>query len=256
MSKGLGGVTVRIDCMIMAGFPGIGKTSTFNEMKLSHPDAKVVDLDVSQFGSTDGISVPDPAAYAARVKILSATNALIFTTADPQVRAALRAANLFYVIVMPEMPEEITLQMGIKERFKDIYMQRFIQGDDVHKAAALAGTNLEQQGFVMNGSGTTLSFDNKAAPLLDSRGYETVIRETFDDPMPHIVVPLINKVIVSQVWEQIEQQTRTMINPQQLVGMGVNRPASSFFHEFAQRNGGELPDVLKKVSNAPKSLLD
>lgn len=255
MSKGPGGTTVRIDCMIIAGFPGIGKTSTFNEMKLTNQDAKVVDLDVKDFGTTNGMDVADPAAYAARVKLLSATNALIFVTADPQVREALRRANLFYVIAMPEFPREIGEQLGFRESFKDIYMQRFSRAQEYQRQRAESLGMDPMQSNLLDPTIGFLSGDNKAGQLLDASGYEYVIKMTFDDPMPHIVVPLLNKAIVTQIWEQIEQQTRTMISPQQLVGMGVNRPASSYFHEFADRNGGELPDALKKISNVPKSLI-
>lgn len=255
MSKGPGGTTVRIDCMIIAGFPGIGKTSTYNEMKLSAPDAKVVDLDVKDFGTTNGMDVADPAAYAARVKLLSATNALIFVTADPQVREALRKANLFYVIAMPEFPREIGEQMGFKQSFKDVYMQRFTMAREHQRQQAIAAGVNPDNPVMLDSTIGFLSGDSKAAQMLDSAGYEYVIKMTFDDPMPHIVVPLLNKMIVSQIWEQIEQQTRMMVSPQQLVGMGVNRPASSIFHELADRNGGELPDMLKKMGNVPKSLI-
>ena len=44
MSKGPGGMTVTINCMIIAGFPGIGKSTTYAEMKAGLATARVAEM--------------------------------------------------------------------------------------------------------------------------------------------------------------------------------------------------------------------
>ena len=213
MSKGPGGTTITIDCMIVSGFPGIGKTTTFNEMKKNLITAKVADMDVRNYGTTNGINVADPAAYVAEVERLSKEIALIFVTSDPQVRQKLQEAHLFYIVIAPEFPPQMAA--NIPGYVPDLlmrqqYMRRF---KDHLGANTLAGNTL------------------------DGKGYEDAILDIFNDPMPHLVAPVINKQIIDQAWRMIEGMTRQVLSPGALVGMGLQRPP--------QRMIDNLPDIFK-----------
>lgn len=199
MSKGPGGFTARINCMIISGFPGIGKTSTYNEMKKSFIGAKCIDMDVRNYGTTNGINVADPAAYVRECEQLSKENACIFVTSDSAVRAKLREAQLFYIVVAPEFPPAIAghipnYRPDITLRAR--YMKRFSEN---------------------------LGYNSLCAQTLDGKGYEDALIDLFQDPMPHLVIPpempYLNKAFVDQAWMMIEQMTRQTINPQQLMNM-------------------------------------
>ena len=228
MSKGPGGMTVTINCMIIAGFPGIGKSTTYAEMKAGLATARVADMDVKDFGTTNGINVADPAAYVNQIKLLSADKALIFCTIDPTVRQKLREAGLFYVVVAPEFPPAMAAQLpGFRPDpfLRASYMKRF---KDNLGANVLAGQ------------------------LLDGKGYEDVITECFNDPMPHLVSPFLNKEVVGKVWEIIEGMTRQVLTPGMLTEMGVQRPANAMLKEMmAQNPDFKLPPGLQIPGGLP-----
>lgn len=223
MSKGPGGLTVTVNCMIIAGFPGIGKTSTYKEMKTSFIGARVVDMDVRDYGTTNGINVADPAAYVEKMKAYSTDNALILCTCDPEVRAKMREAGLFYIVISPEFPPQMANMIPNyvpDPTARAAYMKRF---SDHLGANVLAGQTL------------------------DGKGYEDAIIELFNDPMPHLVAPFLNKEIVSQSWELIERMTRQVISPGALVDMGVQRPDISVMNEVGKMfPDGKLPDFLMR----------
>lgn len=205
MSKQPGGITAHIDCMIIAGFPGIGKTTTYAQMKMEDPLARVADLDVKDFGTTNGMDVADPAAYVNRIMLMKDSFALIFVTIDPAVRQKMQEARLFYMTVAPEFPPSIASALPT------------YRPDPLLKASFMAR-------FKDN-----LGYNTKAGALLDGKGYEDVLESLFKDPMPHIISPVLNKQVVDQAWMQAEQLTRQTVNPQQLM-------------EMVQRNGGQLPN--------------
>lgn len=193
MSKGPGGFTAHIDCMIIAGFPGIGKTSCFNAYKKRDILAKTLDFDVKDWGTTNGMDVADPAAYVQAVDNMSKTTQLIFVTVDPAVRQKLRQANLFYIVLAPEFPPAIASQMpGFRPdpMTRALYMRRFHDN---------------------------LGYNSKAAALLDGSGYEHVLTDLFMDPMPHLITPLLTPEIVDVAWQQVEQLTRQTLSQPQMV---------------------------------------
>ena len=196
MSKGPGGFTARVNCMIVSGFPGIGKTSTYNQMKKDFIGARAVDMDVKNYGTTNGINVADPAEYVRLVEEYSHENACIFVSTDPEIRAKLREAHLFYIVVAPEFPP--ALANAIPHYRPDPltrsnYMKRFTDN---------------------------LGYNSLAAQTLDGKGYEDALIDLFKDPMPHFVFPTLTKQILDQMWQMVEQMTRTTVSPQQLAGMG------------------------------------
>jgi hypothetical protein len=200
MSKMPGGYTARINCMIIAGFPGIGKTSTWKQMKLDFAGARAVDMDVKNYGTTNGINVADPAAYANEVEQKSHDNACIFVCTDPDVLSKLREAHLFYIVVAPEFPPSMASQIPYYrpnplERAQ--YMKRFTDN---------------------------IGYNSLAAQTLDGKGYEDALIDLFRDPMPHIVSPVLNKQVVDQSWAIVEQMTRQTISPNQLMGMRQQTP--------------------------------
>lgn len=199
MSKQPGGITAHIDCMIIAGFPGIGKTTTYAAMKAADPLTRVADLDVKDFGTTNGMDVADPAAYVNRIMLMKDSFALIFVSIDPVIRQKMQEARLFYMTVAPEFPPSIAAAMPTYRPdplVKASFMKRFSDN---------------------------LGYNTKASTLLDGNGYEDVLESLFQDPMPHIISPVLNKAVVDQAWMQAEQLTRQTINPAQLMGM-VNTP--------------------------------
>lgn len=195
MSKGPGGFTAHIDCMIVSGFPGIGKTSTWKEMKRDYIGARAVDMDVKDYGTTNGINVADPAEYVRKCVEFSKENACIFVTIDPEVRAKMREAQLFYIVVAPEFPPALANMLpGYRPDpfLRAGYMKRFTDN---------------------------LGYNSLCAQTLDGKGYEDALTELFNDPMPHIVSPVLNKAVLDQAWMQVEQLTRQTMSPQQLMGM-------------------------------------
>ena len=195
MAKTLGGITATINCMIISGFPGIGKTSTFNEMKKADIFARCVDMDVKNYGTTNGIDVADPAAYVNEVDKLSKENACIFVSTDPVIRQKLREANLFYIVIAPEFPP--ALASAIPNYRPDplqraLYMKRFSDNP---------------------------GYNSLAAQTLDGKGYEDALIDLFQDPMPHFVFPTLDKKVVDQAWMMIDQMTRQFVDPAKLLGM-------------------------------------
>ena len=201
MSLKPGGVTAHIDCMIVSGFPGIGKTSTYLQMKKDFIGARAVDMDVKDYGTTNGIDVANPAAYVTKVQEASKENACIFVTCDPTVRALMREAHLFYVVVAPEFPPAAANMLpGYRPDplVRSQYMRRFKDN---------------------------LGYNSMAAQLLDGPGYDQVIEQIFNDPMPHMVCPNLTKQFLDTLWMMLEQQTRQTVSPNQLMGMaGAPRP--------------------------------
>lgn len=65
-----------------------------------------------------------------------------------------------------------------------------------------------------------LGYNSLAAQTLDGKGYEDALIDLFKDPMPHFVFPTLTKQILDQMWQMVEQMTRTTVSPQQLAGMG------------------------------------
>lgn len=220
MSLGPGGITYSINCLIICGFPGIGKTTTFNEIKSNMITARVVDMDVQNYGTTNGIDVADPAAYVREIKAKSADHALIMCSCDPVVREKLREAQLFYAVVAPEFPPAIAEKMPIGLRpdplQRAMYMKRF-------------------EGVKTN---------TKAGKTLQGEGYTQAIIELFNDPMPHIVAPFINKQVINQVWTMVEQTCRQYINPNQLMGMGIQQSTPQMLEKVKEAFGGKLPPNL------------
>lgn len=201
MSKGPGGFTVTVKCMIISGFPGIGKTHCFNEFKKQNIFAKVQDMDVRNYGTTNGINVADPAEYVRQVKALSEENDIIFVTCDREVRMKLCEAELFYIVIAPEFPPQLGNRIpGYRPDalMRAMYMKRFTE---------------------------KLGSNTLAGETLSGRGYEDAIVDIFSDPMPHIVAPVLNRQIVDQAWNMIDQLTRQTIGANQLMGMaGVPQP--------------------------------
>lgn len=194
MAKNLGGITATVTCMIISGFPGIGKTSTFHEMKKANIFAKAVDMDVKDYGTTNGINVADPAAYVRKVEELSKENACIFVSSDPDVRQKLKEAHLFYIVIAPEFPP--AMASAIPGYHPDLllkanYMKRFTDN---------------------------VGYNSMAAAALDGKGYEDALMDLFRDPMPHFVTPVLNKQVVDRAWMMIDQLTRQTISPAQLMG--------------------------------------
>lgn len=207
MSKKPGGFTAHIDCMVISGFPGIGKTTTYNAMKKDYAGARCLDMDVRHFGTTNGMDVANPADYVQRILNACKDNACIFVTADRQVRALMQRAHLFYMIVAPEFPPEYANRManyvpdlGLRAR----YMARFV------KPAKPVGDSAV--------------VDDMTARLLDGNGYTDIIRELFRDPMPHVISERLDKRVVEQAWIKAEELTRQVIAPRQLVAMQKMTP--------------------------------
>ena len=210
MSKKPGGMTAHIDCMIISGFPGIGKTSTYNAMKKDYAGARCLDMDVRQYGTTNGMDVADPVEYVNRILNACKDNACIFVSADRAVRMQMQRAHLFYMIVAPEFPPQLANRManyvpdlGLKAR----YMSRFGR-----KTVALDGE-------IRPNTDTELT-----AKLLDGNGYTDIITELFRDPMPHVISERLDKKVVEQAWIKAEQLTRQVIAPRQLVAMQKKTP--------------------------------
>ena len=203
MSKGPGGFTARINCMIIAGFPGIGKTTTFHEMKKEYIGAKVVDMDVRRYGTTNGVDVADPAAYVIECEKLSHENACIFVTCDAKVRQKLQEAHLFYTVVAPEFPPHMAKQLPPQFQPNPLLRQAYID--------RFTEKNLDT------------AYDKMAGRLLEGRGYDDLINELFQDPMPHVVSYLLNRAVVDQAWRQIEALTRTTLTPEQLAKTALGK---------------------------------
>lgn len=196
MSLKPGGVTAHIDCMIVSGFPGIGKTSTWKQMKHDYIGARAVDMDVKDYGTTNGINVADPAEYVRKVQEAAKENACIFVTSDPTVRLKLREAHLFYIVVAPEFPPALAEKIPHYRpdpMMRAQYMQRFKDN---------------------------LGYNSMCAQTLDGKGYEDALMDLFNDPMPHFVTPVLNKQVLDQFWMMVEQMTRQTVSPGQLMGMG------------------------------------
>lgn len=201
MSKAPGGVTAHIDCMIVSGFPGIGKTSTWKQMKTDFIGARAIDMDVKNYGTTNGINVADPAAYVRECQELSKQNACIFVTIDPVVRLKLREASLFYIVIAPEFPP------ALADRIPNYRPDPFMRAQYMKR-------------FTDN-----LGYNSLCASTLDGKGYDDVLTDLFNDPMPHLVSPVLNKQVLDQAWMMIEQMTRQTVSPSQLMGMqGAPKP--------------------------------
>lgn len=200
MSKSPGGITAIIDCLIIAGFPGIGKTSTYHEMKKSFIGAKVIDMDVQDYGTTNGMNVADPAEYVRKMVEYSHENALILCTVDPAVRKKMQEANLFYATVAPEFPPALASAIPNyrpNPMTRAQYMQRF--------------------------SNNPL-YNSKAGQLLDGRGYEDVIIDLFKDPRPKFVSETLNKATVNTFWDALDSLTRQHFGQNQLMSMAAATP--------------------------------
>ena len=202
MSKKPGGITAHIDCMVLSGFPGIGKTTTYNAMKKDYAGARCIDMDVRQFGTTDGINVADPENYVKRILEACKDNACIFVTADREVRRWMQRMHIFYMIVAPEFPPQYADRManyipdlGLKAR----YMTRFIKPARVNDSVTVV--------------------DKRTEKLLAGDGYTKLIEELFRDPMPHVITENLDKRAVEQAWIKAEELTRQVIAPRQLVAM-------------------------------------
>lgn len=193
MAKTLGGVTATINCMIISGFPGIGKTSTYNEIKKRDALARAVDMDVKDYGTTNGIDVADPAAYVRKVEELSKTNEVIFVSTDPVIRQKLRDARLFYIVVAPEFPPKMASAIPNyrpNPLLRAEYMKRFSDN---------------------------IGYNSLAAQTLDGKGYEDALIDLFKDPMIHFVNSNLTRQVVDQAWMMIDQLTRQVINAQTLM---------------------------------------
>lgn len=179
------GIRADIDCLIIAGFPGIGKTSTYNEMKKVDIGARCIDMDVKYENTTNGIDVADPADYVNRVMKLSKENAIIFVTTDPVVRQKMREAGLFYMIVAPEFPDNFPIPQQFRPDplARAQYMQRFTQ----------------------------IGGNSKAGETLAGRGYADAIADLFGDPRPKAVMQTLTRQGVDVMWQQLEMQTRDML---------------------------------------------
>lgn len=210
MSKKPGGMTAHIDCMVISGFPGIGKSTTWAQMKKDYEGAKAIDMDVRQYGTTNGMDVADPVAYVNRLLEYCKDNACVFVTADRAVRMQMQKAHIFYMIVAPEFPPQLADRMpgyvpDLATRAR--YMARFNRPSPIYGAP------------VSTEMGHTLT-----AKLLDGNGYNDIIQELFRDPMPHVVYPYLDKRVVEVAWMKAEQLTRQVIAPRQLVAMQKKQP--------------------------------
>lgn len=214
MSKSPGGITAHINCMIISGFPGIGKTSTYNEMKKSFIGARCVDMDVRDYGTTNGIDVEDPAAYVNKVEKLSKENACIFVTMDRRVRLKLQEAHLFYIVVAPEFPPAWADQIpGFKPNplTRVQYMKRFSE---------------------------SIGYNSLCAQTLDGKGYDDALMDICADPMPHFISPVLNKAVVDQMWQLVEGLTRQTFSQEQLKQMAGGIPMPPMSGPAAPPTGG------------------
>ena len=140
--------------------------------------ARVADLDVKDYGTTNGMDVADPAAYVNRIMLMKDSFALIFVSIDPAIRQKMEEARLFYMTVAPEFPPSIASAMPT------------YRPDPLIKASFMKRLPI------------TWVYNTKASTLLDGNGYEDVLESLFRDPMPHIISPVLNKQVVDQAWMQ------------------------------------------------------
>jgi hypothetical protein len=206
-------VTAHIDCLVVAGFPGIGKTTTAKKLREVRIGACCYDLDVRDFGTTNGIDVADPGEYVRRVvacveegKEKARENSCVFVTIDSVVRAGLREAGLFYLVIAPEFPPSMANQIPHYRPdplLKSRYMKRFSDNP---------------------------GYNSQCAQLLEGNGYEAALLELFNDPMPHMIMETLNAQSLDQCWMVVEQLTRQVMSPQMLAGM-----------PGAPRNPGMIP---------------
>ncbi len=178
-----------ITTLIISGFPGIGKTFTFNEIKKQVPGAKIADMDVRNYGTTNGMNVEKPDEYVRQIEgMVKDKYEVIFVSVDPVVRLKMREANLFYVVIGPEHPPEINMQLPVQFRSdplqRALYMKRFDE---------IGGNRL-------------------AAQALEGRKYDDTIRDMFGDPMPKVVSQVLNPAILNDVWAKLDAQTRYVLS--------------------------------------------
>lgn len=200
-----------VTTLIIAGFPGIGKTTCCKLYQALKPGCKVADLDVHDYGTTNGMNVSDPEAYMTKIEnLVKDKYEIIFTTIDPVVREKMRRANLLYVMVAPEFPPEINCQMPPQIRSDALtraaYMKRF---DEI-------GGN------------------KQAAAALEGRKYDDTLRDMFGDPFPKVVTKELNQLIIEEIWKKLDAQTRFMLS-----GLPTDVAASA----AAQQNPGGSIDV-------------
>lgn len=92
---------------VICGFPGVGKTTLFNQLK--EQGIRVLDSDSSQFPK-DGF----PANYIEHIEKAIAEDNIVLVSTHAEVRAALAAKGIHYILARPANIEQ-----------KEEYLQRY-----------------------------------------------------------------------------------------------------------------------------------
>lgn len=100
---------------IVCGFPGIGKTYLYNQFKNNESTVPVFDSDSSKFSwASENVRHPDfPNNYIEHLKTLKG---IAFCSTHVEVRNALAANNMNYVLVYPSV--------DCKEEYIQLYIKR------------------------------------------------------------------------------------------------------------------------------------
>lgn len=84
---------------VIAGFPGIGKTTLYLDVKKRDLSTSLIDIDINDFIGKDDF----PQNYINRIRECSEKYAVILVDASPVIREAMTDANIFYSIVYPDI---------------------------------------------------------------------------------------------------------------------------------------------------------
>lgn len=91
--------TAELKSAVIAGFPGIGKTTLYLDVKKRDLSTSLIDVNVDDFIGKDDF----PQNYITRIRECTEKYAVILVDASPRIREAMRDANIFYSIIYPDI---------------------------------------------------------------------------------------------------------------------------------------------------------